>query len=136
MAEGNWTVGLIIDERAGAQQQEALGQIVSGGAGGPMAHLAPLIGTFVGIETRPIEFRKDGMTCSISIPDTLDLAIEGYAGGANPEEPMYIENTGHPANARLALAKATRSHLHAFGMDWDDVSGTNNGHFAPFTWQG
>ena len=42
----------------------------------------------------------------------------------------------HPANARLALAKALRSHLHAFGRDWDDDSGRNNGHFAPFTWQG
>jgi hypothetical protein len=41
----------------------------------------------------------------------------------------------HPANARLALAKATGSHLHAFGLDWDDTSGNNNGHFAPFNWR-
>jgi len=41
-----------------------------------------------------------------------------------------------PANARLALAHATRSHVHAFGLDWDDTSGRNNGHFAPFFWQG
>jgi hypothetical protein len=41
----------------------------------------------------------------------------------------------HPASARLALAKATASHLHAFGLDWDDTSGNNNGHFAPFNWR-
>jgi hypothetical protein len=41
----------------------------------------------------------------------------------------------HPANPRLALAKATRSHLHAFGIDWNDTSGQNNGHYAPFNWQ-
>ena len=23
----------------------------------------------------------------------------------------------------------------AFGLDWDDTSGKNNGHFAPFNWQ-
>jgi hypothetical protein len=42
----------------------------------------------------------------------------------------------HPANSRLALARATRSHLRAFGIDWDDESGKNNGHFAPFAWKG
>jgi len=49
---------------------------------------------------------------------------------------MYFDNSGHPANDRLALAKATRSHLNAFGLMWNDVSGQNNGHFAPFSWQG
>jgi len=24
--------------------------------------------------------------------------------------------------------------MHAFGIDWDDTSGRNNGHFAPFAW--
>jgi hypothetical protein len=135
MADGNWTVGLILDERADAEQQQALTEIASGAAGGPMANLAPLIGTFAGVESKPIRFENDGMTWSISIPDALDQAIEGVAGGANPDEPLYVDNTGHPANARLALAKATRSHLHAFGLDWDDVSGGNNGHFAPFDWR-
>jgi hypothetical protein len=38
--------------------------------------------------------------------------------------------------AKLALAKATNSSFHAFGIDWDDASGTRNGHFAPFAWAG
>jgi len=25
--------------------------------------------------------------------------------------------------------------MHAFGINWDDTSGTNNGHFAPFAWK-
>ena len=74
------------------------------------------------------------MRRSVSIPDVLDQAIEGVAGG-NPNEPLYLDNTVHPANARLALARATRSHLHVFGIDWDDTSGQNNGHFAPFNWK-
>jgi hypothetical protein len=44
-------------------------------------------------------------------------------------------NVGHPAASRLALAKATRGHMHAFGINWDDTSGRNNGHFAPFAWK-
>ena len=32
--------------------------------------------------------------------------------------------------------KGTGSHMHAFGIDWDNTSGKNNGHFASFHWQG
>ena len=75
-----------------------------------------------------------GMKRSVSIPGVLDLAIEGIAG-AKQDEPIFFDNVGHPAASRLALAKASRSHLHGFGINWDDTSGRNNGHFAPFSWK-
>jgi hypothetical protein len=133
MIAGNWTVGVIVDERASAEQREALGAIGSGQGGGPMAALAPLVGRFVGIEAKPIRIESNGLRRSVSIPGALDLAIEGIAG-ANQNEPIYFDNVGHPAATRLALAKASRSHMHAFGINWDDTSGKNNGHFAPFAW--
>ncbi|MEE9549295.1 MAG: DUF1326 domain-containing protein [Candidatus Binatia bacterium] len=136
MGEGNWTVGLIIDEQASPEQRDALTTIASGKAGGPMVRLSLLMGKFAGVETKSILFEKSGMTRSVSVPGLLDEAVEGVPGVANPEEPLYIDNTGHPANPRLALGKATRSHLHAFGINWDDTGGRNNGHFAPFNWQG
>ena len=37
MADGNITVGLIIDDRASEKQAEAIGAIATGSAGGPMA---------------------------------------------------------------------------------------------------
>lgn len=135
MAKGNWTVGLITDERASAAQQQAIVAIVSGQAGGPMAALGGLIGTFAGVEARPIRFEMDGSKRSVAIPDRVDQALEG-AAGANRAEPMYLDNVAHPVSRRLALAHATRSHVHAFGIDWDNTSGKNNGHFAPFRWQG
>jgi len=135
MIEGNLSVGVITDERASNEQQQALIAIASGQAGGPMAALGPLVGTFLGAEARPFRYQHDGMKRAVSIEGLLDQACEGIASALNPDEPLYIDNTLHPTNARLALAKATRSHLHAFGLDWDDTSGANNGHFAPFTWQ-
>ncbi|MBI3325196.1 MAG: DUF1326 domain-containing protein [Nitrospinae bacterium] len=135
MSQGNWSVGLILDERATSEQQQAMTAIASGQAGGPMAPLAPLIGKFLGAETKPIRFQKNALSRSVSIPGVLDQAVEGVKGAANPAEPLYIDNTLHPANARLALARAVRSHLHVFGLNWDDTSGQNNGHFAPFNWQ-
>ncbi|HEV8616219.1 MAG TPA: DUF1326 domain-containing protein [Methylomirabilota bacterium] len=136
MGEGNWSVGLIVDSRANAGQRDAITGIVSGQAGGPMAALGPLIGNFLGVESKPIRFEKRGMRRSVSIADALDQTVEGVPSAANPNETLVIDHTAHPANARLALAKATTSHLSAFGLTWDDASGRNNGHFAPFAWQG
>ncbi len=48
---------------------------------------------------------------------------------------LLIAAAGFIVNSRLALAKATGSHLHAFGIAWDDASGRNNGHFAAFDWK-
>jgi hypothetical protein len=135
MSQGNWSIGLILDERANAAQQQALAAIAGGQAGGPLAPLGPLIGTFLGTMTHPIHFQKNGLQRSVSIPGILEQAVAGVSSAANPHEPMYLDNTLHPANARLALARATASHLHAFGLDWDDVGGQNNGHFAPFQWR-
>ena len=53
-----------------------------------------------------------------------------------PDQAIAIDNVAHPVNTRLSLAKATRSRMHAFGIDWDDATGTRNGHFAPFAWAG
>src|SRR5215813_12869361 len=47
MGKGNWSVGVIIDERATAEQRDAITAIASGAAGGPMAALSGLVGTFV-----------------------------------------------------------------------------------------
>jgi len=136
LVEGNWTVGLIISKKASAEQQDALTAILTGKAGGPMERFAPLVGTFAGVETAAIQFEKTGMKFSFSIPGVLDQAAEGVGGGANPDEPLYVDNNLHWANTRLALAKASVSHMHAFGIDWDDTSGRNNGVFAPFRWRG
>jgi hypothetical protein len=135
MSQGNWSVGVILDDRATADQQQAITAIASGQAGGPMAPLSPLIGTFLGAMATPIHYQKNGMQRSVAIPGVLDQAVEGVKGALNPNEPLYIDNTLHPANTRLALGRATQSHLHVFGLDWDDASGKNNGHFAPFHWQ-
>ena len=50
-------------------------------------------------------------------------------------EPLYLDNTGHPAADRFALARASKSHVHALGLAWDDVTGLNNGQYAPFAWR-
>lgn len=136
MAEGNITVGLIVDERATEKQTEAIGAIASGAAGGPMAALGPLVGRMAGVEKRPISFEVTGLSYAVKAGELIDQACEGVPGPARAGEPIYLDNTGHPVNSKLGLAKATRSVFHAFGIDWEDSSGKRNGHFAPFAWAG
>ena len=136
MAEGNITVGLIIDSGASDAQVEAIGAIASGAAGGPLAALAPLIGHMAGVERRKIEFTMDGLKRSVRAGELVDQSCEGVASAMNPQQAICLDNVAHPVNSRLSLAKATRSKMHAFGIEWDDGTGTRNGHFAPFSWTG
>jgi len=136
MAEGNMTVGLSVDERSNDKQVEAIGAIATGAAGGPMAALGPLVGKVAGVEKRPIRFDVDGMKFAVRAGELVDQACEGVAGAVRTNEPLSLDNTAHPVNTRLALAKATRSIFNAFGITWKDSSGTRNGHFAPFSWKG
>ncbi|WP_227820415.1 DUF1326 domain-containing protein [Ramlibacter tataouinensis] len=136
MGAGNMTVGLIVDSAASDTQVEAIGAIASGAAGGPMAMLAPLVGKMAGVERREVRIDNDGVTWSASAGELLDEACEGLLNLSTPPELMAIDNVSHPLNSRLALAKATRSKMDAFGIKWDDSTGTRNGHFAPFAWSG
>ena len=136
MGKGNWSVGLVTDTRASTQQQEAITAIASGAAGGPMAALAGLIGKFLGVESAPIAFHRNGATWSVNASTLVDMAAEGAKGiNPNASEPLYLENTGHPAADRFALAHASKSHVNALGLSWNDASGKNNGQYAPFSWR-
>jgi len=98
--------------------------------------MSGLIGKSLGVESAPIAFDRSGVKWSVKAASLVDMVAQG-AMGLNPgaREPLHLENTGHPAADRFALAHATKSHVHALGLAWDDTSGTNNGQYAPFAWQ-
>lgn len=136
MGKGNWSVGLIADERADEAQRNAIAAIASGSAGGPMAVLSGLVGKFLGVESAPILFERSGVTWSVKAAGLVDMAAEGVKG-INPDsaEPLMLDHTGHPAADRFALARASRSQVEALGLAWKDGSGRNNGQYAPFSWR-
>jgi hypothetical protein len=136
MGKGNWSVGVIADDRASAEQRDAITAIANGAAGGPMSALSGLVGKFLGVESAPIQFDRDGVKWSVKASSLVDMAAEGTKGiNPNSTEPLHLDNTGHPAADRFALAHASKSHVHALGLAWDDASGKNNGQYAPFSWR-
>src|SRR6266480_2494467 len=89
MTDGNWRLGVVIDEAASDEQAEKLGGVFSGALGGPMEALGPLIGENLGVQRAPIEVREDGLTHSIKIGDEVDFEIEDVV-------PFGVES-GQPA---------------------------------------
>ena len=135
MADGNWIFAGVVDEGADDAQRQLLTEIVSGGVGGPPAFIrANLVSDFRGVAYKPIEFNLEGLRRSTTIPDVVSFEIEGVASRNGSGEPYYIDNTGHPAGRRLALARAKQLRMHGFGLDLDLAGKGNNGHFAPFSW--
>jgi hypothetical protein len=135
MAEGNWRVGLFMDEAASQEQAEKLGAVFSGQLGGPPEVLAPLIGEMLGIVTAPIEYEDDGRRHRVRIGDFAEIEILDFVPPQTPEgEVSKVTGVFHPANSTLTMAQATTSRVSAFGLEFSNVG--KNGHSAPFSWSG
>ena len=135
MADGDWVFAGVVDTSAGDTEQDALRRIVAGEAGGPLGRIQEfLVSDYRGIEARPIEFVQEGLRRSVAIPGVFAFDIEGVPSRNGSGEPFYIDNTGHPANQRLALARAARLDVSGFGLGLAMAGTGNNGHFAPFSW--
>ncbi|MDP8952410.1 MAG: DUF1326 domain-containing protein [Actinomycetota bacterium] len=135
MADGDWRVGLFMDEAASREQAEKLGAVFSGELGGPMELLAPLIGEILGVETAPIEYVDDGRRHRLRIGDFVEMEIEDFVPPQIPEgEVSKVTGVLHPANSTLTIARATNSRVKAFGLEFSNAG--KNGHSAPFSWSG
>jgi hypothetical protein len=131
MAEGNWSLGLYLDERADSAQREALQAIFTGAAGGVMSHLAPLIGNVLGVKTVPITWTKDGKRRSLEIPNVAHLAVHAAPGQGDAE--IWATNAHPFAPEGLAFAVGDAgSTWEDYGMRWDNSG--KNGHYAPVAW--
>jgi hypothetical protein len=94
------------------------------------------VGKFLGVESAPIQFDRKGAGWSVKAAELVDMSAQPAMGiNPNATEPLYLDNTGHPAADRFALARAMHSHVAALGLSWDDQSGKNNGQYAPFSWR-
>ena len=74
--QGNWTVGVYLDQRASKQQAEALGDIFAGNAGGWPAMLRALIGNPLAPKQVPIQFQTVDGEHSITVPGLLEVGTE------------------------------------------------------------
>jgi hypothetical protein len=127
MLEGNWRVGVLVDESATEEQMGALGRVLTGEMGGPFEALSALIGEFMGMERQPIDITTDGTRHHVRAGDVVDY--EGVRTTLETGEPVQLTNIViHPAGPTLALAPVTRAANSPFGLEWsgEDLSGFAN----------
>ena len=135
MTEGNWKLGLIVDEAASDEQAEKLGAVFSGQMGGPMEALGPLIGEVVGSDRLPIEYEDDGLRHRVRVGDGIDVEVEDVVPfGVESGEPVQLTGVFHPANSTLTISKSHRGKISAFGFEFDNTG--RSGFSAPFSWSG
>jgi len=131
MTDGNWRLGVIIDEAASDEQAEKLGGVFSGALGGPMEALGPLVGENLGVERAPIDVNENGLAHSVRIGDLVDLEIEDVIPfGVESGEPAKMTGIFHPAGSELTIARATRSNINAFGISYEAKAGFSTSEFA------
>jgi hypothetical protein len=131
MSDGNWRLGVVIDEAASDEQAEKLGAVFSGALGGPMEALGPLVGENLGVERLPIEVSEDGVKHSIRIGDAVEFEIEDIVPfGVETGEPAKLAGIFHPAGSTLNVSHATRSSIDAFGIQYEAKAGFSTDQFA------
>ena len=133
MGEGGWRVAVYLDERASEEQQAALGEILSGAAGGPPAMLGSLVGEQLGVRVVPINYTSEEDRKRVEVPGIMDFEIEPIR---NPETGAVQEvtNTIHPMGSDLPIARSIRGHFDDFGLTFDNTG--KNGHYREFSWAG
>lgn len=135
MSEGNWRVGVFMDDRATDEQAEKLGGIFSGQMGGPMANLVPLIGENLGMEVASIEHIDDGRRHQLKVGDAIEVEIEDLVSPFDPDGPLpKLTETKHPANSELTPARTLSARVQGLGIDYS--ADGKSGFSTPFSWAG
>jgi hypothetical protein len=131
MTDGNWRLGVFIDEKASDEQAEKLVGVFTGQLGGPMEALGPLIGENLGVERAPIEIQEDGLRHSVKIGDAIDFEIEDVVPfGVETGEPVRIVGMFHPVSSEFTIAEAKRSKINAFGIEYEGKTGLSTSQFS------
>jgi hypothetical protein len=131
MTEGNWRLGVFVDDQASDDQFDKLVQVFGGQLGGPMAALTPLVGQMLGVERAAIEFADDGLRHSVRVGNAIDFEVEDIVPyGIETGRPVRFDGMFHPVGSDLTMAEARRSRINAFGIDYEGKTGLSTAEFA------
>jgi hypothetical protein len=131
MTDGNWRLGVFVDEKANDAQFDKLVKVFTGQLGGPMAALAPLVGTVLGVERAAIQVADDRLRHTVRIGDVIDFEIEDIVPfGVQTGRPIRFDGMFHPVAPNLTMAEARRTKINAFGIQYEGKSGLSTSEFS------
>ena len=91
MVEGGWKQVIIVSDRAGAGQRQAVGEILSGARGGPWGVLARFVSEALPTRTAPVRIEDAPGRKSVTISGVLEGAVKAIRG-RNREKPVTFGN--------------------------------------------
>jgi len=118
LSEGNWKVGLVIDEAASQEQVQALERVVGGQAGGMFADLKAIFSESVPTQRGRVSL-SDGDRPRASLPDG-EISFEPLMGPNG--QPTTVENAlfGFAPRFKIGWGRGRRK---VFGTDTEGVYG-------------
>ena len=135
MTDGNWKLGVLVDDSASDEQAEKLGAVFSGQLGGPMEALGPLVGEQLGVERVPIDFNSSDGHHSIRIGGKGEVSADDVVPfGVETGQPARLTGIFHPAASELTIAKAGEDSVEAFGISFG--GGGKSAFSSRFAWSG
>jgi hypothetical protein len=133
MSDGDWRLGVLIDERASEEQADKLTAVFAGQLGGPMEALSPLVGELLGAERVALEVSHQNGAHRVKVGDDGEIEVtEVVPFGKEDGQPARLVGIFHPAGDDFAIAKATKSNVSAFGLDFAYEG--RSGFASPFAW--
>ena len=131
MSEGDWKVGVVVNESCSDDQMNALGAVMSGDIGGPAAMLKDMIGEMLGMERQQITINEEGNDFHITIGENFEYNASIVT---NPmtEQPVKIVGMMHPAGEELSVANVHKANNSVMGVSF---AGENlSGYRTQFSW--
>lgn len=136
MHEGDWKLGLLIDDAASPEQAEKLQAVFSGELGGPMGALSGLVSEMLGVERVPLEFSSSEGRHMLRAGEHGQAAVVDVVPfGAEDGQAARLTGIFHPAGSELTIAQAAESSgVEVFGITFG--GGGKSGFSHRFAWSG
>lgn len=136
MTDGDWRLGVLVDDGASDEQTEKLLAVFGGQLGGPMEALAPLVGQQLGVERLPMQVTEQDGRHVFRAGDSVEIEVEDVVPfGVEDGAPAQLNGVFHPAGSTLTIARTTKARWKVLGLEIEHGSRTS-GFAAPFAWSG
>jgi hypothetical protein len=120
VSAGNWTLEIVVDEKASDEQVGAIESILKGREAGPFADLAALISEVRGPLRASVTFTA-GDQPSVTIGDRADIRMEPYLGPDG--SPSTVRNGYFGFAPEFKIGKSFGRSNDAMGVAFDPVYG-------------
>jgi hypothetical protein len=134
MAKTKWNAAVYIDEKASSDQEQSLGKIFGGQAGGHPAVLASFVGKLLGVKKVPIQFTQSGKSFSLKMPNVAEMSIEAMQGAGGAD----VQIAGHPLciapGFPATVGRSTQLKYTDHGMSWN--LSQKNAFYSHFEYKG